>query len=89
MLIIEAFIALIFQTINWLFMTLAATHLTNFIQMTFIFKIAQHYLRFSVVYFLALFLKYLSCSENFIGLARPLQLIFQFLYKVFANCRIQ
>lgn len=44
-----------------------------------------HHLRSSVVYFLALFLKYLTCPEDFIGLPRPLKLILQFLHQVFTN----
>lgn len=48
-----------------------------------------HYLRLSVVYFLALLLEYLSCSEYFIRLARPFKLIFQFLYKMFADCIVK
>ena len=50
---------------------------------------AIKYLRFSIVYFLALFLKYLPCSEYFIGFTRPLKLIFHFLYQMFANCADQ
>ena len=56
---------------------------------TAVILINKQYLRFSIVDFFALLLKYLPCAEYFIGFARPLKLIFQFLYQVFADCTVQ